>query len=44
MEASKVFVSQGCAGKMGLCEGEDHSITRLAAEFVLFEETFTPSA
>jgi hypothetical protein len=54
MEALKVCVSsslnllfiilQGCAVKMGLCKGEDHSIARLVAEFVLFEETFAPSA
>lgn len=35
---------QGCAVKMGLCKGEDHSTARLVAEFVLFEETFAPSA
>jgi hypothetical protein len=44
MGAFKIFFPQGCAGKMGLCEGEDHSITRLVAEFILFEETLTPPA
>jgi hypothetical protein len=55
MEAVKVSLSsylklllfiilQGCAVKLGLCKGEDHSTARLVAEFVLFEETFAPSA
>jgi len=35
---------QGCAVKMGLCQGEDHSTARLGTEFVLFEETFAPFA
>jgi hypothetical protein len=38
------IILQGCAVKMGLCKGEDHSTARLVAEFVLFKETFAPSA
>lgn len=35
---------QGCAVKMGLCQGEDHSTARPVTEFVLFEETFASFA